>query len=99
MDDRDVADLTTVANVLQALRSASAGVSTVLVRDVLAQTTLPTPRVVALTRRYSKELAVSLGVGHVRYEPGRYVRCVGPTPARIYLETNVSRESLRHGTP
>ena len=57
------------------------------------------PRVVALTRRYGAEIAQRLGVGHVRYEPSRYVRYVGPTPARIYLGVSVPREQVQHVAP
>lgn len=92
MDERDATDLNTVATVLGALRPPSTAAAEVLVRDVLAKTTLRMPRVVSLTRRYSAEIAERLGVGHVRYEPSRYMRHVGSTPARIYLGMSVPRE-------
>ena len=99
MDDRDATDLTAVANVLVALRPESTGAAELLVRDVLAHTTLRMPRVVALTRRYGAEIAERVGVGHVRYEPGRYVRYVGPTPARIYLGTSVRSTQPHRAAP
>jgi hypothetical protein len=91
MDDRDKLDLTTVADVLRELQPSGSGTTEVLIRDVLRRTALRMPRVVTLTRRYGAELAARLGVGHVRYEPGRYVRGIGPMPARIYLSASVSR--------
>jgi hypothetical protein len=85
MEDRDAKDLTAIADVLVALGASNTLDSEIWVRDVLAQMTLQMPRVVSLTRRYGAELAARVGVAHVRYEPGRYVRQVGPIPARICL--------------
>lgn len=84
MVERDSADVATVVSVLQRLWAGTPH-DAVLVSAVLAQTTLRMPRVVALVRRYGAEIAARLGVAQVRYEPGRYVRYVGPTPARIYV--------------
>lgn len=91
MDQRDESDLMKVVGVLRDLREQAPDCSEVPVKEVLARTALPMPRLVSLTRRYGAALAHSIGVGHVRYEPGRYVRYVGPKPARIYFDTTAGR--------
>jgi len=91
MERSDEPDLTRVVDVLRAMRAESPNCPEVLVKEVQARTALPMLRLVALTRRYEAALAKSMGVGRVRYEPGRYVKYIGPTPARILFEPTAGR--------